>query len=127
MKGLSVAILLPSVDKIRQKSTFFNSIRSSVHEMQADYQRPTQVFEHKRLWRRCVASCKQLLILRREGMWRLFSDIWRECTRSGNRGNTWQNVEPDEASPFRAKSFESEYANGPKPPGSGHLCSLLGL
>jgi len=35
------------VGKSRQKSTFFNGSRSSVHEMQADYQRPTHVLEHK--------------------------------------------------------------------------------
>ena len=60
-------------------------------------------------------------------MWRLFSEMWHKCATSGNRGNTWQNVERNEASSFRAKSFESEYAKGPRIPGSGNPCLLRGF
>ena len=67
------------------------------------------------------------LFCREKGMWRLFSEMWHKCATSGNRGNTWQNVEPNEASSFRAKSFESEYAKGPRKPGSGNPCLLRGF
>src|SRR5258708_36601833 len=107
MKGLSVDILLPSVDKIRQKSNFFNSIRSSVHEMQADYQRPTQVFEPNRLWRRHVAYCRKLLILRREGLSRIFSPICRKCTRSANGATTCLTGKFDEAPPSTSRASEA--------------------
>jgi len=37
----------PNVGKCRRKSALFNSGRSSVNEIQADYRRPTHVLEHK--------------------------------------------------------------------------------
>src|SRR6267143_1955471 len=89
MKGLSVSTgrrKSPKVDNSRQnstgnrqKSTFFNSSRSSVHGMQADYQRPTHVLEHKGLWRRCACFYRQVLIFQREGMWRLLLQMWHKC------------------------------------------------
>src|SRR5713101_5520420 len=68
----------------RQKSTLFNSSRSSVHGMQADYQRPTHVLEHKGLWRRCACFYRQVLIFQREGMWRLLLQMWHKCATASS-------------------------------------------
>src|SRR5207253_1534560 len=71
------------LSKSRQKSTFFNSGRNSVHGIQADYQRPTHVLEHKGLWRRCACFYRQALIFQREGMWRLLLHMWHNPELSG--------------------------------------------
>src|SRR5467141_426862 len=67
------------VDTSRQKSTLFNSGKGSVHEMQANYQGPTHVLEHKGLWLRCACFYRQVLIFQREGMWRLLLHMWHKC------------------------------------------------
>src|SRR6266446_10355031 len=62
----------------RQKSTLFNSGKGSVHEMQANYQGPTHVLEHKGLWRRSACFYRQVLIFQKEGMWRLLVAMWHK-------------------------------------------------
>src|SRR5229473_1745886 len=88
--------------------------------MQADYRRPTQVLEHKGLWRRCACFYRQVLIFQQEGMWRLLLSMWHKCatafcstflntSTSRNGGNEWQNLEPNEVCCFRAKNSEGRY------------------
>jgi hypothetical protein len=50
-----------------------------VHETEEDYQRATQVLEHKGLWRRCACFYGQLPIFQREGMWPLLTAMWHKC------------------------------------------------
>ena len=50
-----------------------------MHGIQADYQRPTHVLEHKGLWRRCACFYRQVLIFQKEEMWRLLLDMWHKC------------------------------------------------
>jgi len=55
-----------------------------VHEIQADYRRPTHVLEHKGLWRCCACFYRQVLLFQKEGMWRLLADKWHKCATASS-------------------------------------------